>query len=113
MPLKLTQDELRRYAPYYTMLGFAEGFADYIAGRKLQEHPGAFGQAYDRGAECDAAAERQKPHRHAQFPLSGQDILLFPGGWRDRKAGHHTLSRFQAPDTHRRWTGARPRDPDL
>lgn len=52
MPLKLTQDEIRRYAPYYTMLSFAEGFADYIAGRKLQEHPGAFGRAYDRGAEC-------------------------------------------------------------
>jgi hypothetical protein len=50
--MDLTQEEIERYTPYDTMAKFAEGFADYVAGRKLKKWPGVFGRAYDRGAEC-------------------------------------------------------------
>ena len=51
MTVHLTRDEIARYRPYHTMVKFWEGFRDYRAGRRV-EHPGVFGQAYDRGAEC-------------------------------------------------------------
>lgn len=51
MDITLTAEEIERYRPYHTMLKFWEGFRDYKAGRR-EEHPGVFGQAYDRGAEC-------------------------------------------------------------
>jgi hypothetical protein len=50
--MDLTQEEIERYTPYDTMAKFAEGFADYTAGRKLKKWPGVFGRAYNRGADC-------------------------------------------------------------
>jgi hypothetical protein len=52
--LKLTPDELKRYAPYHTWTEFTEGHDDYVLGNCSREplEGGVEAQAYDRGAEC-------------------------------------------------------------
>lgn len=59
--LKLTSEELDRYAPYHTFPQFNEGFYDYARGvntNNLSDGVGA--QAYDRGAEMAMRRAIQK-----------------------------------------------------
>ena len=58
--LKLTPDEIERYAPYHTFPEFARGFSDYNECIRWAWYDGVQAQAYDRGAEC--AMRRQRGH---------------------------------------------------
>lgn len=51
MPLKLTADELRRYAPYNRLKEFEEGYNDYRDNQWPKQYRGLQAQAYDRGYE--------------------------------------------------------------
>jgi hypothetical protein len=53
MELKLTAEEIKRYAPYHLMDAFMNGFGDYESGKDESHlHEGIHGRAYDLGAEC-------------------------------------------------------------
>jgi hypothetical protein len=57
--LKLTDQEIERYAPYHTFPEFKIAFDAYMAGRRYEGDPNSVGgQAADRGAEC--AMRRQR-----------------------------------------------------
>ena len=52
MPLKLTADEIRRYAPYNRLKEFEEGYNDYRANQWPKQYDRDLqAQAYDRGYE--------------------------------------------------------------
>ena len=54
MTVKLSPEEVQRYAPYHTVPEFWDGFDDYNEGHLQHDHghSGLGGQAYDRGVEC-------------------------------------------------------------
>jgi hypothetical protein len=62
--LKLTNEEIERYAPYHEMPTFAYGFYEYVGGGDGAisighgRYSGDAQQAYDREAEC--AMRRQR-----------------------------------------------------
>jgi hypothetical protein len=51
MPLKLTADEIRRYAPYNRLKEFEEGYNDYRDNQWPKQYRDLQAQAYDRGYE--------------------------------------------------------------
>jgi hypothetical protein len=61
--LKLTDEEIDRYAPYHTWSEFTEGYDDYVLGHRAREplnHDSVASQAYDRGAECAMRRQRKR-----------------------------------------------------
>ena len=66
MTVKLTPEEIRRYAPYHTFPEFWDGFDDYNIGKLKYELSGIAGQAYYRGVEC--ATRRKIAERSRQRP---------------------------------------------
>jgi hypothetical protein len=54
--LKLTPDEIERYAPYHTFPQFKIGYEEYFGGKPHRDlcncDDGVGQQAYDRAAEC-------------------------------------------------------------
>lgn len=52
MTVKLSPEEIQRYAPYDTFPEFWDGFDDYNNGKLQYDLSGLGGEAYDRGVEC-------------------------------------------------------------
>ena len=59
MPLKLTADEISRYAPYNRLKEFEEGYNDSSANQWPKQYRGLQAQAYDRGYEMARMRKRE------------------------------------------------------
>lgn len=61
-PIKFSQEEIDRYAPYQMMVEFGDGYTDWVLGNPYRQsfYNGVAGQAYDRGAECAMRRQRTK-----------------------------------------------------
>lgn len=59
MPLKLTADEIRRYAPYHRLKEFEAGHNDCKANHWPKQYRGLQAQAYDRGYEMASMRKRE------------------------------------------------------